>query len=237
MRPPRVRVQAEGCFFLVDPWSNFGGSLVDNGCYEPELTKAVESFLRPGDTFVDVGANEGWFSTIGARVVGPSGMVIAAEPQERCWSAIHRNFTENDFLNYRIVPCAIGETEGATDIILYPSLNGEASTLVSQRRRNHFPRQRTKIIRLDTVVDRLGITSARLVKIDCEGFELNVLKGAKGALRAGRIEYLLVELHPQQLNELGQCEADVADYLRSLGYYSFPADSGTIWARSDLVRP
>jgi FkbM family methyltransferase len=229
LRPKRIRFEAEGCLFLVDPLSNFGGNLLTHSTYEPDLTNIVKQLLGPGDTFIDVGANEGWYSVIAARIVGPSGSIIAVEPQERCWPAIHRNFVLNRMWNYRLVPYAIGDYEGEIDIVLYPSLNGEASTLVSQRRSRRFARQKTKVIRLDSVTSELNLSSIKLIKIDCEGYELNALRGAEDLLRRGRINHLLVELHPRQLHELGQRESDVADYLRSFKYDSSISGSITLW--------
>ena len=190
--------------------------------------------LKEGDTFIDAGANEGWFSVIAARAVGPSGKVISIEPQERCWSAIHRNFSINRMLNYQVVPCALGDWEGEMEMTLYPSLNNEASSLVKERRSRHFLRQKTQVIRLDSVVTALGLASVRLVKIDCEGFELKILKGAKQLLAGSVVDHLLVELHPRQLAQLGHKQKEVADYLHSFGYSPSNVGTMTVWSRGGI---
>ena len=72
----------EGVFW-IDPASSQGGALARNGIYEPELLATVKTRLGPGDTVVDVGANEGYFSVVASRRVGSTGRVIAIEPQAR----------------------------------------------------------------------------------------------------------------------------------------------------------
>ena len=228
--PKRVITEGEGCRFAVDPLTNFGRRLLTDGQYEPDMTAAMIGLLREGDTFIDAGANEGWFSVIAARAVGSSGLAIAIEPQERCWSAIHRNFSINRMLNYRLIPYALGDCEGEIEMTLYPSLNNEASSLVSQRRSRHFARQKTQLIRLDSVVNALGIAFVKLLKIDCEGYELNLLRGGESLLAKGIVDHVLVEIHPAQLAALGQREGELTDYLESFGYRTSKAGPLSVWS-------
>ena len=232
LNPKRVIVESNGCRFLVDPLSNFGGTLLSLGKYEDETTRWLLKVLAKGDTFVDVGANEGWYSLIAARIVGPSGCILAIEPQERCWSAIHRNFILNNYLKYRVVPYAVGDVEGETHLILYPSLNNEASTLVSQRRTRRFKRQYTRVTTLDTITRTLETGLIKLLKIDCEGYELGVLRGAEKLLKDGMVEHLLVEIHARQLVELGHQESEITEYLLSLGFN--PSNDLRFWTRGSL---
>src|SRR2546423_2566376 len=69
---------AEGTFWL-DPSTNLGCVLIRNDIFEPSTVAALQENLGPGQTFVDLGANEGYFSVIASRIVGPSGRVIAIE--------------------------------------------------------------------------------------------------------------------------------------------------------------
>jgi len=231
IQPKRVIVRARELTLSLDPLSNFGGTLLSRGDYEPELTDVVSQLLKPGQTFVDVGANEGWYSLVAAGIVGDDGSVISIEPQERCWAPIDRNFTLNQMLNYRLVPYAVGSIEEEIEMFLYPSLNGEASTLVGEWRRSHFRRQKTKVIRLDSLAATLHLQAIDLVKIDCEGYELEVLRGAEHLLSRGLIRRVLVELHPRQLAQLGVTEANVRRYPESLGYWPTQIDSVVVWVK------
>ena len=228
--PKRMIAEARGCRFAVDPLTNFGRRLLAEGDYERDMTASMIELLGDGDTFVDAGANEGWFSVIAARAVGLTGSVVTIEPQERCWSAIHRNFAINRMLNYRLIPYALGDMEGEMDMTLYPSLNNEASTLVRQGRSRYFSVQKTRLIKLDSLTDAINLRLVQLLKVDCEGYELKILRGAERLLAARAIHHILVELHPVQLAELGQREAELVDYLESFGYRASKAGAVTLWS-------
>src|SRR5271166_4012338 len=116
--------------FWLDPASNFGSRLLGDGFYERDLSDTISRLLKPGDVFVDLGANEGYFSVLASDIVGESGHIYSIEPQARLWSVIIRNFMLNNQTNYTLIPYAIGVSEGFIDLILNPSLNTGASTAV-----------------------------------------------------------------------------------------------------------
>jgi hypothetical protein len=64
LRIRRLETEAQGTKLWVDPASNFGTRVLHEGVYEQELTQALQTLLKPGQTFVDVGANEGWFTVL-----------------------------------------------------------------------------------------------------------------------------------------------------------------------------
>jgi FkbM family methyltransferase len=67
----------------------------------------LRRYLRPGAVFIDMGANEGYFSVLASGVVGPSGAVIAVEPQSRLQGVIQTNLDANACLNVRLVRCVV----------------------------------------------------------------------------------------------------------------------------------
>ena len=75
--------------------------------FEPEVENVLRAFLRPGDTFVDIGANIGIFSLLAARIVGPSGRVIAFEPVPITLEKLRANILLNDLQNITVVPAAL----------------------------------------------------------------------------------------------------------------------------------
>src|SRR5262245_45118260 len=84
-----------GHWFWIDPISQFGGSVLEARTYEPALTQLLGAILRRDDLFIDVGANEGYFSVMGSSLVGPNGRVLAIEPQSRLTPIIYRNLEIN----------------------------------------------------------------------------------------------------------------------------------------------
>lgn len=201
--------------FYLDPVSDFGIRLMNSGTYEPEIKEQISGILNEGDTFVDLGANEGYFTILASQKVGPSGAVITIEPQERLWSVILRNVQLNACTNVQLVPYAIGEKKEQVEFILTPSLNTGSSGIVKSSRNSMWKRQITTSITLDSL---LGKRKVKLIKIDIEGYEFFALKGASEVLRSGQIENIVMELHPAQLKQLGQSEEAVIKYLADFGY-------------------
>jgi FkbM family methyltransferase len=220
----------DGRTWYLDPASNFGNRLLSEGSYEPEATSALLGLLRPGDVFLDVGANEGWFSVRAAEKIGDGGRSVAIEPQARLWPVIIRNFMLNRLHNYVLVPYAAGAAEGFTEILLYPSLNTGASSLVPQLRTRARRRQKAGVLRLDRICQLHRIPHVRLAKIDVEGFELEALKGAGDVLGRG-IDHIFIELHPPQLQALGQSPEDVEALLRARGYRKQHVSSIDVWSQ------
>jgi FkbM family methyltransferase len=214
----------------ADPASNFGNRVINDGNYEPEFTASLLRLLKPGACFVDLGANEGWFSLQASGAVGPGGMVYAIEPQRRLWPVIHQNFILNGRSNYRLIPYAVSQQEGFIDLILHPSLNTGSTTAVSDLRRAMFRRQKTGALPLEAIMRRFSIPKIDVLKIDIEGFELNALRSLGPRLSDGSVDSILIEFHPAQLKELGQSKEDVVRLLRESGYGCSGADD-TVWTR------
>ncbi|MCC5875406.1 MAG: FkbM family methyltransferase [Candidatus Sumerlaeia bacterium] len=184
-----------GTIFHVDPVSNLGLYLLREGVYEPEMTGLLRDILRPGDVFVDVGANEGYFSMVGAGIVGEQGRVLAVEPQKRLHPVIGENIRANDYSGrVTLEACALMEKPGTIRLHLTPDVNtGATSTKRAYRHSNVV--QEIEATTLDALAGKHGYTSIRLVKIDCEGAEPEILAGAGRLLGAGAVDYLLVEFH------------------------------------------
>jgi FkbM family methyltransferase len=225
----REPVLAEGASWLVDPASNFGDRLLREGTYEPGLLSAIRAVLRPGDTFIDVGANEGWFSILAARQVGPQGRVIAVEPQARLTPVIEAHIRRNGLGNVTLLSSAFGATASVAELALTPSTNSGATSLLRTRRQRWARRQSVAVHRLDTVAAMYGLTTIRCVKIDVEGFERDVLDGAGAWLDSGRIDYLLLETHPEALAARGDSREAIERWLRALGYVSEWWDGVYLW--------
>jgi FkbM family methyltransferase len=227
LRVKRIEAEAQGIKLWVDPASNFGKRILREGNYEAELTTAFRELLYPGQTFVDVGANEGWFSMLAAKLVGSSGRVLACEPQERLWPVITRNIFLNNFANVQLLPFAVAEQPSEAVINLYPSLNTGSSN-ISDTKRRWETQQRIKLLPLSDILSSLQGRDVDLVKVDVEGFEHKVLLSA-GEHLGSKIKRLVVELHPAQLEALGSSEADVTRLLESRGYAKRVVAGVDVW--------
>lgn len=227
LRVRRIKAEAQGIKLWVDPASNFGKRVLREGNYEADLTSAVGKLLEPGQTFVDVGANEGWFSMLAAKLVGSSGRVLACEPQERLWPVIAKNIFLNGFANVQLLPFAVAEQPGEAMINLYPSLNTGSSN-ISNTKRRWETQQRIKLLPLTEILGSLRGGNIDLIKVDVEGFEHKVLLSAGDHLGSS-IKKLVVELHPAQLEALGSDEAQVVALLESRGYAKRVVAGVDVW--------
>ena len=105
----RSVIDTDYCKFYVDPVSNFGNAIVSDHSYEEEVLESLEGLLTPGDTFLDLGANEGFFSILASKIVGTEGKVIAIEPQTRLQSVLVRNIAENNAFNINVYQRVISD--------------------------------------------------------------------------------------------------------------------------------
>jgi FkbM family methyltransferase len=236
LRIKRRMVDTAHARLYVDPLSIFGFTILREGVYEPLLTTAVKDILRPGDTFVDLGANEGYFSIIAAKQVGTSGRVISIEPQSRLQYVLTRNIVENDVSNVLTVPCAVSDSVGTATLFLNPDITNGGSGLA------RFTRYRlpTEIV-YQTTLSRLfhtcGVEAVRLMKMDIEGFEYETLLGSRELFRAGQIDHIAVDFQPHQIDGRGKSIAHLRDFLTECGYALDPRYQTGIWSHRRVMAP
>ena len=189
-----------GSRMWVDTSDVTGRMLATSGIWEPHVTAVVRRYLRPGDVFVDVGANIGYFTLLGARLVGSDGLVHALEPSEGTLAKLVANLELNDVRNVVPERVAAGATSGeATLRDAIEGSNPGASSLRSDPERGWGVRKAVPVsVRLRTlaeVVTESDWPRLRLVKVDVEGYESDVLAGLEPILSAGHRPAVAVELH------------------------------------------
>ena len=161
--------------FKVNPKEDKGVELqlYQFGTYEEGTLCFIEKYLNPGDVFVDVGANIGLMSIVAAKRVGATGKVIAYEAHPETYAELVENCERNNCTNVTAVHKAIGEQAGKVFIALDP-INKGASSIVA----SNGAGAEVDCITLDAEI----LTRLNMIKIDVEGFELPVFRGAKESL-------------------------------------------------------
>ena len=147
------------------------------GRWEPLITEYIRTNLKPGDTFVDVGANIGYYSLIAARIVAATGRVFAIEASPSIYGRLLRNIELNDFKNITAIHAAASEAGGELSIFSGPVSNLGHSTTVATLAEKEGLTLESKV-RADTLSALIGpdnLRNARFVKIDVEGAEHSVL--------------------------------------------------------------
>jgi FkbM family methyltransferase len=225
--------------FRVDPFSFFGYFIVRDGEYEPELLHFLASQLSEGDTFIDAGAHEGYFTTVAARLVGPSGRVIAIEPQGRVLPILKANVKANGLTNVSIVPCGISDREGQGRLSLDMGFNtgGTGFTNIS---RFKLPTELVRVRPLDAILEEQGVADVALIKMDIEGFEYELILGSAELFKEHKVRTLAIELHGRQMRMRGKRPEDISEFLLGCGYTLDPNESnnlGTDFATMVFNRP
>lgn len=191
--------------------------LVYTGVWEPGLTRLVEETLRPGDIFVDVGANIGYFTLLASRLVGPQGRVVAVEASPTIADRLERHVVLNGATNVRVARCAITDREGPVTIFLGPPANSGASSL--SRPDGGTPDAVVPGMPLARALTDDELRSARMIKLDIEGHEAPVL--AELIEHADRLHpecVLVVEVSPAALEAAGLHVPSLFAAMRDAGF-------------------
>jgi len=165
------------------------------GTYEPELLRAIQDFTEPGTLVFDIGANLGYVSLAIARVVGPTGQVIAFEPLPANFSRLRVNLGLNpEGERIRPVEAAVGARSTRSRFLKHASGGMGKLEGSSGRRFEYAESMEVQVVCLDDWVYQAGEAAPALVKIDIEGGEVQALEGMAHLLRDAR-PHVLVELH------------------------------------------
>jgi len=176
----------------VVPREMMNQSLFLYGSFEIAETRLIQSLLRPGMTFLDIGANIGYYTVIGARLVGPSGKVHCFEPHPEIRARLQDNIARNGFQNVVVHGEAVAENSGTVSFFVsaYDENQGVSSILPGSGRRESQP---VPSVSLDDFVAGLGPGGVDLIKMDIEGAEVQVISGGQRTLSANDAPAIIFE--------------------------------------------
>ncbi len=194
-----------------------GRPIARSGSYEPSTDELLRSLVSSGDTVVDVGANVGWFSMLAARLVGPAGRVLAVEPNPANCRLIERSAAENGFTGVTVLPVAASDRSGMAAL----ETDGSNGRMVLLDRAPPTALSCSFVVpleRLDELVGRAGLERVDVLKIDVEGAEALVLRGASGTIARHR-PAIVCEVFPALMRATAGIEPrSFLAELRQLGY-------------------
>jgi FkbM family methyltransferase len=193
------------------------------GAYDIEIRRIIEKNLRPGDVFVDVGANVGYFSAVGAARVGTSGQVHCFEPVPWLFRYLEQFRSLNPNHSISVNQAALGDKEDKT--IIYQSENTGGHSLLSGYFLSGQPQTTHEIAvhRLDTYLEQKSIDRVALIKIDTEGYEFPVLLGLTGFLKKakGRLPILVIEISHRAFSLTHHTIAEFETFMKDYGYTAY----------------
>jgi FkbM family methyltransferase len=190
-----------------------------------------ESTVKRGQTVVDVGANQGIFTLLFAKLVGPGGRVVALEPEPALFAALDANCRRNGAGHVARHPIAAGETR-ARGVLHCSRFNRGDNRLNDSLDGPSVP---VDIVPLDEL---LPVEMVSLIKIDVQGHELQVVKGMQQILERARDVKVFFEYWPAGLGYAGTTPGELPDFFLSRGFSLFELHGAAVRKLSgaDLVK-
>lgn len=207
---------AWGGMFQVSPRETIGKSLWQTGIYDLTVSEVLWRLTPRGGVAVDVGANLGYTSVLLAKRVGDAGRVVAYEPNEELSDRLHGNLVRNQVADrVELRGCALSERPGTGRFIVPES--AEANEGLG-RLAEGDDQGMGKTVELSSIDHDFPTDDIDVLKIDVEGHEAAVLRGAERSLREGRTRHVVFEEHEGPTSETCQLLQSWGYELRQLGW-------------------
>jgi FkbM family methyltransferase len=201
--------------------------LVNIGINEPHNTRILVSLIKPGDVFVDVGANVGYFSVLGAWRAYPGGQVWSFEPNPKVFSILSDNLTVNGYADMaHRWPAAASDQAGERSLRIFPGYVATSTMRDVPEDYLRFTERETgrkshvidvDAVRLDEAMR--DVPAIDVMKIDAEGHELHVLRGAREIVSRSPDLKIVMEFNPSMLGADGA--RDLVELVRTLGFDTY----------------
>lgn len=184
---------------------------------ERDEERWIEKCVGPGDTVIDIGANIGTFSLKASKLVGNSGKVVSFEAHPNTAAILERNVALNDSNNIIVIRAAVGERNGE---VFFSDESNDDINHISERS------QGTKVTlkKLDDISELKEADQISCIKIDVEGYELPVLKGAESTLY--KTQYVIFEVYEPNCRRFGYQREDLMNWFTSRGFDLLDPDTG-----------
>jgi FkbM family methyltransferase len=227
-RSDRCVVKRNGIVFELDLSEGIDLAIY-LGVFESGTRSALRKLVQPSSVVLDIGANIGVHTLLLADAVGPSGRVLSFEPTDFAIRKLRRNLDLNPDLATRVKPyhCFLASNDGAeVPISIYSSWPlTDAEDLHQKHLGQAMPTQAALARSIDGVLAELGNPTVQLVKMDVDGFESEVLRGATALLRDSRPIFMM-ELSPYVLVERGSSVEELVSFFIPNGYHFFHERTG-----------
>ncbi|MCI0647388.1 MAG: FkbM family methyltransferase [Chloroflexi bacterium] len=194
-----------------------GNAIANEKSYEPYVTAEVRQLLKPGDVFLDIGANIGYFTLLAAALVGPTGQVIAFEPNPDNCDLMRQSIQANHFENIELYPLAAAEVERIFELEgSGVNSNGRILDFSPQTRPEHPSSRIVQAVVLDEVLkDAPGID---LVKMDIEGAEPRAWQGMQKLVEKHK-PVIITEFSPDFIRRTSNVAAE--SFLEAIAKHNY----------------
>ena len=203
-------------------WIDVRDKYVSRGCmqsnWEPNETAYFKSSVEAGNVVLDIGANIGWFTLLGAKLSGSKGKVYSFEPRPETAKMLRRTIDHNNLQDQvQVFETALSDRWGEMKLAVVPNAEnpGGSFLITDNNSSDYMPYVSIKTAPLDEMIK--GV-KADFIKIDVEGAEPMVFAGARKTIQSSR-PIILSELHPQQLKKVSNFSP--REYIELLGAYGY----------------
>jgi len=195
--------------------------------YEPETSLPVDLLLQPGDTFIDIGGHVGFYSMLAAGLVGPAGRVYTFEPEQSNYAHLLAHIALNHFHHVFPFPWAVGDRTAVVDLFTNADNDGGHALWdpgrhpFNQKSRQQISTHAAFLVSLDDIFGSASPGFVKLIKIDTEGNETSVLRGACNFLSRAQVPAIIAELNHFGLAQLNSSEQEMRTLMTDLGYTTY----------------
>jgi FkbM family methyltransferase len=191
------------------------------GEYEPAITNLVKKIIQPGDVCFDIGGNIGWFTTLFQTIVGENGAVHSFEPVPPTFAVLEENVRSN--CNSGIVRLnnfALGEAEGEVNLHVFEGFpDGHAS--IAECGQDEFQTYSSRVTTINSYLSENRINDVTFVKVDIEGAELGMLKGATAFFEQKIPPIFEIEMALNTSKWFGYSPNDIIEFMTGQYNYEF----------------
>lgn len=194
------------------------------GVWEPTISHYISRALSEGHTFIDVGANIGYFSCLASRRVGESGRVYAVEASPTLFAALEQNIRRNRLSNVTAINMAVYDAPCSLTIFRAGDDNLGASTVLREAGEKSALSAEAEIQAdtLESIVGSANFFSARIIKIDIEGAEWFAFNGFKDQLeKFGNHTEWIIEFTPESIKQQGGDISEIVALFAQCGYSAY----------------
>jgi len=224
--PVRVRLPFGSWWMAEDDFCSH--SILREDFENPEW-RFVERYLEPGMTVLDIGAHHGFYSLLASVKVGPTGYVVAFEPSPREREKLLRNLAVNGYTNVRVEDCALADAGGQQELIVVGGINTGCNSLRRPDVKEPTSSVAVQVETLDRYLAAHPLPPVDFIKLDAEGAELAILKGAARLLQQRPRPVIQCELEEIRTRPWGYHPREVMALLGTMEFRWFqPQPQGTL---------
>jgi FkbM family methyltransferase len=212
------RLTVDGAVIILNPNDTVVSGALTFGVYEKPETNFLRSVFRPGMTFLDVGANLGYYTALAIVHLGREGKIIALEPDTENFSFLQKTIRANNAENVVSINKAAADRPGKLTLYVSSGNRGDNRLYRNDLCDSSYE---VEVSTVDALLEECGVSQVDLVKIDVQGFERHVFEGMKETVRRSTGLVMLMEFWPFGLQSAGTNPLAFLNELEATGLKLF----------------